>query len=166
MSYFVSLEVFSFFFFSWSLIFFFCLEQTALSSRFVRFCVCFYELGKTVISPGLVKEDPVSCEGRRCVCWVASVGSSNWSEQESGGNLFSLFFFKKFFLSGAALIQGLSQWLTCSTGDAGNLGSIPGSERYPGGGHGNPLQYFAWRIPWTEEPGRLQSVGLRAVGYN
>jgi len=24
---------------------------------------------------------------------------------------------------------------------------------------------FAWRIPWTEEPGRLQSVGLQRVGY-
>ena len=166
MSYFVSLEVFSFFFFSWSLIFFFCLEQTALSSRFVRFCVCFYELGKTVISPGLVKEDPVSCEGRRCVCWVASVGSSNWSEQESGGNLFSLFFFKKFFLSGAALIQGLSQWLTCSTGDAGNLGSIPGSERYPGGGHGNPLQYSCLENPMDR--GAWQAVVHRSqrVRYN
>ena len=24
----------------------------------------------------------------------------------------------------------------------------------------------AWRIPWTEEPGRLQSRGLKRVGYN
>ena len=23
---------------------------------------------------------------------------------------------------------------------------------------------LAWRIPWTEEPGRLQSVGLQRVG--
>ena len=26
-------------------------------------------------------------------------------------------------------------------GDAGDVGSIPGSGRSPGGGHGNPLQY-------------------------
>ena len=26
-------------------------------------------------------------------------------------------------------------------------------------GHGNPLHILAWRIPWTEEPGRLQSIG-------
>ena len=26
-------------------------------------------------------------------------------------------------------------------------------------GNGTPLQYFAWKIPWTEEPGRLQSMG-------
>ena len=24
----------------------------------------------------------------------------------------------------------------------------------------------AWRIPWTEEPGRLQSMGLQRVGCN
>ena len=25
---------------------------------------------------------------------------------------------------------------------------------------------FAWRIPWTEEPGGLQSMGLQRVGHN
>ena len=25
---------------------------------------------------------------------------------------------------------------------------------------------FAWRIPWTEEPGRLQSMGSLRVGHN
>ena len=25
---------------------------------------------------------------------------------------------------------------------------------------------LAWEIPWTEEPGRLQSVGLQRIGYN
>ena len=25
---------------------------------------------------------------------------------------------------------------------------------------------LAWKIPWTEEPGRLQSVGLQRVGHN
>ena len=25
---------------------------------------------------------------------------------------------------------------------------------------------LAWKIPWTEEPGRLQSMGLRRVGHN
>ena len=24
---------------------------------------------------------------------------------------------------------------------------------------------LAWRIPWTEEPGRLQSMGSQRVGY-
>ena len=25
---------------------------------------------------------------------------------------------------------------------------------------------IAWRIPWTEEPGRPQSMGLQRVGHN
>ena len=25
---------------------------------------------------------------------------------------------------------------------------------------------LAWKIPWTEEPGRLQSIGLPRVGHN
>ena len=25
---------------------------------------------------------------------------------------------------------------------------------------------LAWKIPWTEEPGRLQSTGSQRVGYN
>ena len=25
---------------------------------------------------------------------------------------------------------------------------------------------LAWKIPWTEEPGRLQSMGLRRVAHN
>ena len=45
---------------------------------------------------------------------------------------------------------------TCNAGD---VGSIPGSGRCPGGGHGNPSSILAWRIPWTEEPGRLQPIG-------
>ena len=92
--------------------------------------------------------------------------------------------------------------------NVGDLGSIPGSGRSPGGGYGNPPQYsclenprdrgawwaavygvaqsqtrlkrlsssssrddraekamaphsstLAWKIPWMEEPGRLQSMG-------
>ena len=25
---------------------------------------------------------------------------------------------------------------------------------------------LAWRIPWTEEPGGLQSIGMKRVGHN
>ena len=50
----------------------------------------------------------------------------------------------------------------CSAED---LGSIPGLGRSPGEGNGNPLQYsLAWKIPWTEEPGRLQTMGSQRVG--
>ena len=46
-----------------------------------------------------------------------------------------------------------------STCNAGDLGSIPGFKRSPGGGHGNTLQCSCLESPWTEEPGRLQSLG-------
>ena len=44
-------------------------------------------------------------------------------------------------------------------------GLIPVSGRSPGVGNSNPLQYscLAWRISWTEEPVRLQSIGLQRV---
>ena len=35
-------------------------------------------------------------------------------------------------------------------------------------GHEDPLEkaMAAWKIPWTEEPGRLQSIGSQRVGYD
>ena len=46
-----------------------------------------------------------------------------------------------------------------SAHNVGDLGSIPESERSPGEGNGNPFSNLAWRISWTEMPGRLQSMG-------
>ena len=43
----------------------------------------------------------------------------------------------------------------CNVGD---LGSIPGSGRSPGEGMATHSSTLAWEIPWTEEPGRLQSM--------
>ena len=51
----------------------------------------------------------------------------------------------------------------CSARD---LGSIPGSGRSPKEGNGNSLQYSCWKIPWMEEPGRLQSMGLQRVRHD
>ena len=65
----------------------------------------------------------------------------------------------------------LPWWLSskepaCTAGDAGDTGSILGRE--------DPLEedkaihchILAWRIPWTEEPGRLQSVGLQSARHD
>ena len=35
-----------------------------------------------------------------------------------------------------------------------------------GEGNVTPLQYFAWKVPRTEEPGRLRSMGLLRVGHD
>ena len=45
-------------------------------------------------------------------------------------------------------------------------GSIPGLERSPGEEYGYPRQYCCLENPWTEEPGRLRSVGLRESESN
>ena len=44
--------------------------------------------------------------------------------------------------------------------NAGDLGSIPGSGRFPRDWNGYPLQYSCLEIPWTEDSGGLQSMGL------
>ena len=45
--------------------------------------------------------------------------------------------------------------LPANAGDTGDVCLIPASGRSFGGRSGNPLQYFGWKIPWAEEPGRL-----------
>ena len=63
---------------------------------------------------------------------------------------------------------GLPRWLsgkesTCNAGDLGDVSSVCGLE--------DPLEeemathssVLAWRIPWTEESGGLQSVGSQRV---
>ena len=45
--------------------------------------------------------------------------------------------------------------LPANAGDAGDLGSRPGPGRSPGEGLGNLLRLLAWKVPWTEKPGRL-----------
>ena len=50
--------------------------------------------------------------------------------------------------------------------NAGDMGSIPGLGRFPGGVHGNPLQYSCQEHSLTEEPGGLQSIELQRVGHD
>ena len=49
--------------------------------------------------------------------------------------------------------------------DVRDVALIPRLGRSPGGGHSNPLQYSCLDIPWTEEPGKLQSR-LQRVGHD
>ena len=52
-----------------------------------------------------------------------------------------------------------------------DLGSIPGSGRFPGSaaleeGMVSHSSILARKIPWTEEPGGLQSIGLQRVRHD
>ena len=49
----------------------------------------------------------------------------------------------------------------------GDVDSIPlGQEDPLDGGMATHSNILAWRIPWTVEPGRLQSMGLQRVGHD
>ena len=53
----------------------------------------------------------------------------------------------------------------CNVGD---LGSVPGLGRSPGGGYGRLLQYsfLPGESPWTEMPGGVQSMGSQRGGHD
>ena len=52
-----------------------------------------------------------------------------------------------------------SEESACNTED---LSLIPGSGRCPGEGNCNHSRILVWKIPWTEEPGELQSTGPKS----
>ena len=51
-------------------------------------------------------------------------------------------------------------------GDVRDVVSIPGSRRSLEEGLATHFSILAWRIPWTEEPGGLQSTGSQRVGHD
>ena len=51
-----------------------------------------------------------------------------------------------------------------NAGDARNLGWIPELEDLLEKEMATYFHILAWKIPWTEEPGGLQSMGLQRVG--
>ena len=56
--------------------------------------------------------------------------------------------------------------LLANAGDIRDAGLILGQEDLLEEGMATHPSFLAWRIPWTEEPGRLQPIGLQRVGHN
>ena len=56
--------------------------------------------------------------------------------------------------------------LPADAGDIRGAGSLPGQKDPLEKGTATPTSILAWIIPWTEEPSRLQSMGLQRVGHN
>ena len=54
--------------------------------------------------------------------------------------------------------------LPANAGDLRDVSSIPGLGTFPGGGHGNPLQYSC--LVNIDEPGGLQSIGSQKARHN
>ena len=67
----------------------------------------------------------------------------------------------------ATLNQGASQVVLvvknplANAGDIRDMGSIPGLRRFPGGGHGNPVQYSC-----LENPTDRGAIGSQRFGHN
>ena len=71
----------------------------------------------------------------------------------------------------ASGLSGFPQWLsgkesTCSAGDMGDAGLILGLGRPLEKEMATHSSILVWKIPWTEEPGGLQSIGSQRVGHD
>ena len=56
---------------------------------------------------------------------------------------------------GGSVVKNLSA-------NAGDVGLIPGLGRSPEERNGTHSNILVWETPWTEEPGRLQSMGSQS----
>ena len=48
----------------------------------------------------------------------------------------------------------------------GGCKELDTTNTYTGEGNGTHSSTLAWKIPWMEEPGRLQSMGSLRVGHD
>ena len=56
---------------------------------------------------------------------------------------------------------------SANVGDIRNMGSVPGSARFSlEEAMATHSSVLAWRIPWTAEPGRLQSMVSQRVRHD
>ena len=56
--------------------------------------------------------------------------------------------------------------LPANAGDARDVGSIPGWEDPWEEQMATHCSMLAWEIPWMDEPGGLQSMGLQRLGHD
>ena len=63
---------------------------------------------------------------------------------------------------GGSVVKNPPLWIH-NAGVTRDSGSIPGSGRSHEEGMASHFSILAWRFPRTEEPGRLQSIGLHRV---
>ena len=68
-------------------------------------------------------------------------------------------------LNGASLDGSDGKESACNAGAAETWICFLGQEDPLEEGMATHFSIIAWRIPWTEEPGALQSVGSQTVGH-
>ena len=67
-------------------------------------------------------------------------------------------------LNGASQFVLVVKNLPANAGNIRDMGSVPGWKDSLEEGIATHSSILAWRIPWTEEPGGLQSTGSHRVG--
>ena len=60
---------------------------------------------------------------------------------------------------------GASQVVLAVKNPPANAGDVRNVLRSPGGAMATHSSILTWRIPWTEEPGRIWSIGLQRVRH-
>ena len=69
-------------------------------------------------------------------------------------------------ISQASQVALVVKNLPANRGDTRDTGLIPGWGRPPGGGHGNPLQYFCLEKPMDRGAYELQPIESQKVGHD
>ena len=92
----------------------------------------------------VLTHDKILLEGDKKLAKMLNSGEGDWQQGGTGEGKLVFHFYTVWHLfsimvgfPGGSVIRNLP----ASAGDAGDMGSIPGSGRSPGGGNGNPLQY-------------------------
>ena len=101
----------------------------------------------------ITNKDLLYSTGNSAQCYVAA-----WMEGEFGGKWIQVHVWLLAFL--------VAQTVKASAYNAGDPGSIPGLGRSLEKERASHSSILAWKIPWTEEPDRIQSMGLQRVGHN
>ena len=100
------------------------------------------------------------CSGARNLCWVAGLAVRQQFGPAQGRlqSEISVCLWLRGFPGGSD-----GKGSACSAGDPG---SIPGLGRPLEKEMATHSSVLAWKIPWTEDPGRLQSMGSQRVGHD
>ena len=89
-----------------------------------------------------------------------------WSQQIHGLLVFKVLFVKEAEWWRASQVVLMVKNLLANAGDTRDLGSLLGWENSLEEKVTAHSSILAWRIPWTEKPGGLQSIGSQRVRHN
>ena len=102
---------------------------------------------------------------RQPAIWSAEFNDfiSKWVTIESFLFIIIIIIFK--FLCGPFQVALVVKNPPAKAGGLRDPGTISEPGRFPGGGYSNPLQYSCLEFPWTEKPGKLQSIASHRVRH-